>query len=55
MKDSTMLGLTAIICGTVALIFCIHKGYDTGLIATFFTLLGTIIGYAYGVKKKGES
>jgi len=52
MKDSTIMGLTGIVCGTSVIIFCIQKGYDTGLISSFFTLIGIVIGYAYGVRKK---
>jgi len=52
MKDSTILSITGLICGTVTMIYCIYKGYDHALVAGFFTLIGTIVGYTYGKMKK---
>jgi len=52
MKDSTILGVVTIICGTIGFLYALYKGYDHAIVATFFTTIGTITGYAYGVHKK---
>ncbi|MDI6905664.1 MAG: hypothetical protein QMD13_09330 [Candidatus Bathyarchaeia archaeon] len=54
MKDSTVLGITGMVCGTIGMALCLLRDYDHTVVAAFFTLIGTIIGYAYGVRRGGN-
>jgi len=52
MKDETILTLTAMLCTTTLTIVALWKGYDTALLISAFTLIGSLVGYEMGKWKK---
>jgi len=52
MKDETIIALAGMGCSTLLAIAALWKGYDTAIIMSVGTLVGTIVGYAFGVRKK---
>ena len=51
MKDETVLAALGMACATAIGLAAIVKGYDHTIIASISTLIGVIIGYAYGKGK----
>jgi len=55
MKDETILTLTAMLCTTTLTIVALWKGYDTALLISAFTLIGSLVGYEMGKWKRKPS
>jgi len=55
MKDETILTLTAMLCTTTLTITALLKGYDTAILISAFTLIGSMVGYEVGKWRKKPS
>ena len=54
MEDKAIVAIVGIGAITAVGCVCVAKGMDGALVGTVCTLIGTIIGYVFGVTKKGE-
>ncbi len=50
MKDKTIMGIIGLICLTVIVCVALLMGINGVLVGSICTIIGTIVGYAFGVK-----
>ena len=54
MKDKTIMGIIGLICLTVLACVALLMGINGVLLASIATIIGTIVGYAFGVRPKQD-
>jgi len=54
MEDKTILGIFGLGCLTTLASIALYKNIDGTLLASVVGVIGTIVGYAFGVKKGSE-
>lgn len=54
MRDSTILALFGLGCATAMGLVCLVQGIDSVVLASVCGLIGTVVGYAFGVRGKEE-
>jgi len=52
LKDTTIVAIVGLVCAAGLGIACVLKGIDSAIIASVAVSIGTIVGYAFGVRKK---
>ncbi len=55
MKDKTIMGIIGLICLTVLACVALLMGINGVLLASIATIIGTIVGYAFGVRPKKDN
>ena len=54
MKDNIILGIVGLICLSVIVCVALLMKIDGVLVGSICTIIGTIVGYAFGVRPKKD-